>query len=287
MTKVVTVPLVIYHSPCPDGICGAWIAWRHFNRNVELFPTSYADKAMPKIDGREVYIIDFSYSKDIILDMALKAKKLVVLDHHKSAQAELAELIGKNGNLEIIFNMDKSGAMLAWEYFNPEIKPPVLVSFCEDRDLWRWQLPCSREVNAAVASYDLNVEVYDKLSLKAPEELYDEGFAILRYQNKEIEETLKSVTIGEFAGYQVPTVNCSVKSIASEVGNRMAKGVPFAVVWSWIGDKYYFSLRSIMSDKNPMGLDVSEIAKSVSNRALSAGGHKQAAGVTTKEFLIK
>lgn len=37
--------------------------------------------------------------------------------------------------------MTHSGAMLTWFYFFPEIEPPLLIKYIEDRDIWTKALP--------------------------------------------------------------------------------------------------------------------------------------------------
>ena len=46
--------------------------------------------------------------------------------------------------------MGKSGARLAWEFFQPDAPIPDLVRFVEDRDLWNWQYPDSAAYLAAL-----------------------------------------------------------------------------------------------------------------------------------------
>ena len=270
-------PLVIHHHPCPDGVTAAWVAWKHFNEQVDLFPTNYGNKE-PEVHGREVYIVDFSYPRQKLIDMAKVAQKIVVLDHHKTAQADLAglqdELRALYLDVTIIFDMNKSGAKLAWEYFNPGQEDPDIVRYCEDRDLWRWKLPASREINADISSYNFSVEIWDRLSRRTWEELREAGEAILRYQEKEIVEAAPHYLFAVLAGHKVPIINCTTKSLASELANRLAKGHPFAIVWNQISNgKFAYSLRSITGDKNPVGVDVSEVAKQ-----FGGGGHANASG---------
>jgi len=285
-------PLIIYHRNCPDGITAAWVVWRHFNGNADLQSANYGEQAAeqaPDPTDREVYIVDFSYSRMELAAMAMYAKKLVVLDHHKTAQANLVGLeeeLNKLGrDVTIMFDMERSGARLAWDYCNPckDFDPPIIVEYCEDRDLWRWNLPASREINAAIGSYKFDVQTWDRLSKQTWEDLRVEGEAILRYQNREIEEMLGISFIGEVAGYKVPILNCNVKSLTPEACNRLARDYPFSVAW-YMNEKgeYSYSFRSVMGEKNPIGVDVSEITKQ-----FGGGGHSCAAGCISKLPLFK
>ena len=68
------------------------------------------------------------------------------------------------------------------------------------------------------------------------------------------------------AGYKVPAINTT--EFTSEIGHRLCKGHPFAVMYNDIADKRIFSLRSDIN-----GIDVSIIA-----RMFAGGGHYHAAG---------
>lgn len=277
-------PLVIYHQNCPDGMCGALVAWNKYNGNIDLVSAKYGDMIHPDlIKNRDVFIIDFSFPREILKEMAPISKSFIILDHHASAQKQLDGLQEEinSQNVLIKFDMNKSGAMLAWEYFNPKIDAPLLVKYVEDYDLWKFNLPSSREVNAAIASYPFDINIYNKLLSTTFNDLYDAGSAILRYQNKAIEEMLQDVRMvafGKNGEYTVPCCNCSVKSLTSSLGNKMAPGYPFAVIYSITKDgSHYYSLRSITGDKNLIGLDVSEVASS-----LGGGGHKNSSGLYSK-----
>ena len=41
---------------------------------------------------------------------------------------------------------------------------PGMDPYLEDRDLWRWKLPASRQVSAAIASYPFDFEVWNHLA---------------------------------------------------------------------------------------------------------------------------
>ena len=48
--------------------------------------------------------------------------------------------------------MNKSGAMLAWEYARgTAIEVPKKILYVQDRDLWQWKLEHSKEVSAYLA----------------------------------------------------------------------------------------------------------------------------------------
>src|SRR5690606_18083449 len=88
----------------------------------------------------EVYILDFSYNKETLLHLSHFVKKIVVLDHHITAKEDLEDLPFA------FFDMDKSGAVLAWEYFRPGVPVPKLLLHVQDRDLWKFKLDNTAEI---------------------------------------------------------------------------------------------------------------------------------------------
>ena len=137
-------PLIIYHGRrCPDGFAAALAAWLYYAGQAEFLGLDHGDIQavgdLPPLDGRAVYILDFSFSAEILRDIEANAAKLVLLDHHKSAAEKLTGFACRCGVVH--FDMAKSGARLAWEFFHPAQPVPDLVRFVEDRDLWAWQYP--------------------------------------------------------------------------------------------------------------------------------------------------
>lgn len=275
-------PLVIYHGNCPDGFTAAWCAYDKFDGDCDFVPASYGQEP-PDVGGRRVYILDFSYKRPVMRQILSQAHSVVVLDHHKTAQAELDGIIDefcmrpdlianpRGSHLPVVwFDMDKSGARLAWEHFSPGEPVPWLVEYVEDRDLWRWALPKSREVNAALGSYPRTFDQWDRLAASGPEvmhRLIGEGEAILRYQDQLVDSICRGAREVEMDGCKILAANTSV--LFSEVAGKLSEGRPFGAAWFERADgKTQWSLRS-RNDGN----DVSEVA-----RRRGGGGHRNAAG---------
>lgn len=286
--------LVIYHGGgCQDGHAAAWAVWQAFGDAPVYRPAVYGDRP-PVVRGEHVVILDFSWPAAELLAMAGDAASLLVLDHHVTAQADLewlpevapswlahrqrVELATGSGQLSragAFFDMDRSGCSLAWEAFHPHRPMPTLLRHVEDRDLWRWRLPRTRELMSAVFSYPMTFDAWDVLVARAsmPETLAalaDEGVAIERARAKTIADLIEAgvqfMTIG---GTTVPVLNVP-KSLASDTGHLLAEDAPFAATYVDRPDgRREFSLRS----RAPDGRDVSAVA-----RAHGGGGHKHAAG---------
>lgn len=265
-------PLVIYHGPgCPDGFTAAWVAWRWFRerRGVtpELHAAQYGDPP-PDVLDRDVLIVDFSYPRPTLLEMWFGcARSLRVFDHHKTALHELADLPF------CTFDEARSGAGLAWDALFHALPRPWLVDYVEDRDLWRWRLEGSREVSAALATYEHDLETWDRLGRSdggTLNTLMEEGRAILRYQARVVRSHVEKARRCRLAGVEVPVVNAT--TMISEIGNELAQGAPFAAMWFEAQDgSFVYSLRS--RAEHPDHADVSEVAK-----RFGGGGHRHAAG---------
>lgn len=262
-------PLIVFHKNCMDGSASALAAYLKFGDEAEYRPAQYGDAAPTDeaVRGRDMYILDFSYPRAELVRMAHAQEfdsnevqpgqnRFIVLDHHKTAQADLA------GLPFCTFDMNKSGAVLAWEHFNTPfcdgyvdpngMMPPLpeLFAYVQDRDLWRWELPHSREVSAALAASGALTDFRKLIPIyegwppsrfdKKIGDLVAEGAAILRAEKLLVERiaaTAEEVEIGYLVIEQHAEVNgraglgklCRVRALAvtsavlqSEVGEALA-----------------------------------------------------------------
>lgn len=278
-----TKPLCIYHGNCFDGFTAAWAVWKRFRETFEYQPASY-NEPPPDVTKRDVVIVDFSYKRPVLMEMVAKARCIYVLDHHKTAAEDLdgfqsarrydpAELISMSEfdatyPIRVNFDMNRSGAGLAWDFFHDAPRPKI-IDHVEDRDLWRFNLPFTREIHAAMSSYSFDFGAWDEIALKCDRgELIAEGAAIDRKHLRDIETLLKITrTRTTIMGHDVPIANLPV-TMCSDAGNIMAKGELFAVTYYDGPEHRHYSLRSTEA-----GLDVSKIAA-----AYGGGGHRNASG---------
>lgn len=267
--------LCIYHGgECLDGFAAAWVIWRKFGADVQFHAGIYG-KPPPDVTGLNVAIVDFSYKRAEMFALAKNAKSILVLDHHKTAQAELDGLSGPN--LKVHFEMERCGAMLTWRHFFPDEAAPLFLAYIQDRDLWTKQLPGVEEFTSALRSYPMDFGVWNQIILESrraekarlPEPLISEGGAIQRYFRTLVESAKKHAHPRDIGGYVVPVVNASL-FLASEVCGELAEGQPFAAMYAETSTGVIWSLRSRLD-----GIDVSEVAKK-----FGGGGHKNAAGFT-------
>lgn len=283
--------LCIYHGNCADGFTAAWAIWKRWP-DVEFFPGVYGEPP-PDVSGKRVLMVDFSYKYDVLTPMSFSARSLVILDHHKTAAADLGRLprfrcedaddldaafkecwCQNMPEIAACFDMERSGAMLAWEYAHPGVPAPRLVQHVQDRDLWRFKLDCTREIQAAVFSQPYDFHVWNTLAedCETPtgrHHLINQGAAIERKHFKDIDELLtqtrREMVIG---GFRVPVANLPY-TLASDAANKLAQGAAFGACYFDRNDgQRVFSLRAADG-----GEDVSAIAATY-----GGGGHAKAAG---------
>lgn len=283
--------ICIYHFPCDDGFGAAWAVWKKWGDEVEWAPRNYGQEP-PPVAGRNVLIADFSFPLDMLMDMAVDAKSVVVLDHHKTAKEDLGQLpsfdlqaghdhpdlsiISKPNNLYAYFDMEKSGAMLAWLFCNPgnvEADAPQFVKYLQDRDLWRFEYPETRAFSLFLRSYPFDFGTWYAVEHRltyAREQLLGEAEGIERFYDRKIEEICDAVTWKKIGKHEVPVANAP-HAFASDVAHELLQrnpGAPFAATRYENHGAVTYSLRSEDSRE-----DVSEIA-----RQFGGGGHRNAAG---------
>jgi uncharacterized protein len=247
--------IVLYHAECSDGFGAAWAIWKRFPA-ARFVPVKHGHPPPEGLHSQRVVIVDFSYARPILEALAAETKALLVLDHHITAEQALA------GLPYTYFDQSKSGAVLAWEWAHGNAAP-WLLNYIQDKDLWKWALPGSREINAALASYPFDFKLWDEFSQSTLEQ---EGRAILRYEQELVGKLSAQAVLVEFQGQVVPSVHSAI--LTSQIGERLSPHHPFCVIWHDRDGRRFFSMRS-----REDGSDVGAIAAS-----FGGGGHTHAAG---------
>lgn len=266
---------VLYHQD-NDGFGAAYACWEALRGNHELLfiPVQYGQEPpyekLYEFAPKQLVIVDFSYKRPVMEALIAEFIEVICIDHHLTAQAELEGLPG------CIFDMSRAGCVLTWAHLLPHENVPAILWYVQDRDLWKFEMPKSKEVNAYISTLEWDFEVWAKFDLDAA---LTAGDAILKFQAGQIKGRLRDVRIenidepGTLNSYTVPFVNASEN--ISELGDAMCHAypdAPFSVSYCDRADgQRSYSLRS------RFGFDVSEVAK-----AFGGGGHKAAAGFTLK-----
>lgn len=263
--------LIIYHNNCPDGFCAAFIAHQLYPE-AKLFARDHGlEPPYAEVKGKDVLVVDFSWrTREQNLELAELSNTFRILDHHKTAQETL------QGLGFATFDMNRSGAGLAWDYLFGEdsrqiiVRPrPWYVNYVEDHDLWRKALPFSDEVNAYLMTLPYEITAWEGLAtMKTYEEAAFKGQGSLVQIKHYVREAIPHGQKGILVGYPALIINALYMNI-SEVAGELAK------LCDGIGIGYFergdgimqFSLRS----RNEV--DVSAIAKQY-----GGGGHRNASG---------
>ena len=170
---------------------------------------------------------------------------------------------------QVRFDLTRSGSALAWHALHPGEPMPDLLAYVEDQDLWRWKLPRSQEINAAIASFPREFAAWSALAATPVDALAEQGAPILRAQRVEVERVLTKAHPLAIGGLRVEGVNARAQraEIGHELATRARYGVASGAVYRIEGRRVEVSLYSIGE------LDVAAIASS-----LGGGGHRNAAG---------
>lgn len=202
---------VIYHAHCPDGFGAALAAWKHFGDSANYAPMHHGeDWERLGLAGKSVYILDFSFPRDILEKIAALARSVTQIDHHASARGPWAKLLKTTANgmetfqhqelpLNIFFDMNKSGARLSWEHFFPNTSLPLALSHIEDMDMWRFALPGTRAFSRALrllpfdfASWEQLLDETKNAESVRYKNMLSQGSAIEQFFEREIERLAKS-----------------------------------------------------------------------------------------------
>lgn len=259
--------IICYHGSCPDGFGGAYAAWKKFGDSAEYVPLHRGDDELPELSGADVYLIDFSYGQERMDEIQAAAGRLTVLDHHEGVRAVVESMEHH------VFDNDRSGATIAWEYFHPNTPVPTLLKFIEDDDLFRFTLPDTRSVLAYLGVNPFTFEFWDELDakLEGPEReaLLERMRAYGEYFEKLAELAANKAERVRFEGHEVMFATAHpYKPMKSLVGNLLAKAYPpFALVVAAHPKGFGVSIRGDGS------IDVAAIAQKY-----GGNGHKSSAG---------
>jgi len=287
--------VLIYHDNCDDGFAAAWAAHKKWGNALEYLPSNYGREiSVFDPSGRDILIADFSISPEQCEDVVDRGGRIVMLDHHKTAQEKLSglhQIVRPTvDNIErcfarmagtwrervlVEFDMNRSGARMLWDFAFPGESIPPLILAVEDRDLWRFDRPDTKLVSMYLRSLDRDFSQWDaaaSLYSEDPERFLGEAAAIKRFYDQRIKAICETAGRQEFHGHQgvAVTYACPYDFVSDTCNTLLAMypDAPFAVAVIQNREGITYSLRST-DDR----VDVSEIAK-----ANGGGGHRNAAG---------
>lgn len=284
--------LCLYHANCDDGFTAAWAIWKRWPR-CEFRAVQYGNPPPEDVAGKHVLIVDFSWPAEQLEQIAETATTVLALDHHKTAQSALSGMNqivrpthenvircfsrmsgGPRSRILVEFDMERSGARMAWNFAHPGANPHVIVNLVEDRDLWRFNFPETKPIRMLLQSVLRDFGAWDEVASHISADLLgavSTGRAIQRFYDARVEEMAVSAGVQTFYGFDRVPVAHVPYAFVSDVCNRLLElhpDAPFAAACVVAYGETTYSLRSDNGRE-----DVSEIAKSH-----GGGGHRNAAG---------
>lgn len=266
--------VIIYHNHCPDGMGACWSAWKKFGNKASYIPASGDRNVLSEVlIDKEIYILDYCFSKNILEKLLLENKKVVVLDHHISSKEDVLSIPGS------IFDDNRSGSTITWDYFF-ETKPrPRLIDYLEDGDLKRYILPHQDKITHRIIATPFTIESYDELVEKFEndfENILTEGKAIALYVNSLFKIAEESYEMVLFEGVTMPAINIALPlTTKSQLLDVLYTKVP-PIAMSYRYDKGLWKV-SLRSDRS---IDCSKLAEKY-----GGGGHTGSAGfVVSADF---
>lgn len=308
-------PIVLYHANCTDGFGAAFSAWCAFFDEADYVPVQYGtcetiealEALIPGMRERTVYVLDFSFKRPRMDHLFSNAKRVVWLDHHKTAfeaygfdehtPRGTADITAYRGHTVVLDN-SRSGALIAWQHFLPDDPVPLLIKCIDDRDRWVFDIEDSKALHAGLGLYkpwkfkdwlfltQLGASDWER-NFAA---VVNAGATTLQVYAKQIAYSVGKAcecrivpgVIDSMQSYEAPwlwddTNQCYAEGLAvnypehqSELGHELAvAGGTFGLVW-WYDSATGNAIGSLRSNGD---YDVSRIAQ-----VLGGGGHKNAAG---------
>lgn len=298
---------VLYHYPCPDGTAAAMAALLAFRDDVVYVPTNYG-KEVPIPDNSLVYFVDFSWPRKDLDELVSRGCSVVVLDHHKTAAEALAGVEKCDPNaipspgLRAVFDMSKSGARIAWEFFHPGHPIPWLIKLVEDRDIWKWEYNAENpgKPGGDTAAFAAWLKMQEPTPVRYAEingwieqgganggmdliSILSAGRLLLEAEAANVEVLAKKAFWTKIGEHRVVAANAPI--LQSEVGHALLEKQPqspFSAVFSYAEDEQG-QLMERWSLRGRGDFDVSAIAKQFPG----GGGHFSAAGFSVPSLMVE
>lgn len=262
-----------YHGNCVDGSLSAVCAKLAYPE-IELIPL-FSRNELPSEElwkKRHVVMIDFSLSKELLDQMDRGTASFLLLDHHKTAYQNLS------GEKYAVFDMNRSGAEMAWKHFFPDSLAPLLIRAAGENDRGLNAMP----ETAAIMDYgyQLTFSPADWLQYMQdlecnPEQLLLAGKQIGQWKKSLVKDTAAQKAFKTKLGrHEVWAINSSL--FKNELADELCQYGKFAIVYSGHDGAWYWSLRS------RDGFDVEQLAA-----ANGGGGHAGAAAFVAEYAPMK
>lgn len=273
------VDVLIYHHPCNDGSGAALSAFLHRGESLVYMPMAHQTPLeLEPLRDKNIMLVDICFTKPRLMRMREIAQKVLVLDHHETAFRD------NYGDAGCFFDMQHSGAILAWHYFHGmNTPPPRLLTMIENRDLWRWH-----ERNSSEPLFHALQEKYAEPDFRALEAYLDDekldgliefGRTLMEHNRQWCIKTGKRAKLCSFYSsalnrtFSVLAIELENRKLISELAEHLYlnTNVDFIMLWYQQSDgTFKVSLRTLKPEVN---------MATIANTFPSGGGHPRAAGM--------
>lgn len=272
--------LIVYHGKCPDGAAAAWFVKCALERKnaattiemVPAMPGEVPEYAVQMVGMQtDVYIVDTCPDAKTLGRIILKAKSVVVHDHHATSEAAAAA----HG---FTIQQHECGASLAYAAMGGAagtgLQADKLVAYLRDFDLYTNALPETMQVRAVIKEHlrvpsdTAHVARWFAQSFDLVCEL---GAHIANERNQQVLLLAAGARKCTIDGKTAWAVRTPGAELASEVANMLAeRSGAIGIAYRGTEHAASMSLRSVQGK----GEDVGAIAQK-----FGGGGHKHAAGM--------
>ncbi|CAH8363574.1 unnamed protein product [Eruca vesicaria subsp. sativa] len=248
---------VLYHYPCHDGVFAALAAHLYFSANSIpslFFPNKVYSpitiSQLPLQDISHLYLLDFAGPPGFVQQVSPKVDTVVILDHHKTAIEDLADVSLTCKNVTTVLDITRSGATIAFDYFTQKLMEESrgncremsdfkrmrrVFEYIEDADIWKWNLPESKEFNSGIIdleieySFNQNSSLFEQLLSLDHDSVIKKGKESLTRKRKLIQEALEQSYEIVLGGDEQEFGRClavnadDIAELRSELGNQLAE----------------------------------------------------------------
>lgn len=287
------IDIVLYHGSCSDGFGSAFIIWYYYKlkfgiqraNELKYIPCYYQIKNeleqsfIDSMRNKNVIMSDFSFKYTQLTQIIDVANTFIILDHHKTAQDNLKNIADHMK----IFDMDRSGVGITWDFFFPDQPLPTFLAYIQDRDLWTFKLPATNSFVTYFYDQKFDFEFWETfLNEDVVSNAVIKGQNWSEYQKVMMDKIIKktSYVIQQINNEYTVVLYNNSSEFKSDIGNKMFNSFPigdFSCVWNYdlYKNETYYSLRST-DDR----MDVSKIASE-----FGGGGHRNASGIVFKDMV--
>ena len=237
--------VVLYHAHCTDGFASAWVARKVFGETASYIPVKRGEILPNGLENKEVYVVDFSYSKEDILLAESITKKFVMIDHHFSSQEEIESAQTH------LFHLEYSGCYLTYQYFFPELSVPLFLQYVSESDTYLRRLPNYEKYMPIVYARDAtfeNFNEFEKLFESKEGLLHIEAMSqiVQEYKMNILRPVIESIHFIEFEGVIMPAVNATlpINEKSEALHAIYEKFPPVALIYRYDKGSWKCSLRS-------------------------------------------